>query len=81
MLDSVYKLGKLSIEKEDLDEIDVLLDNKNIGAVVLIDFIVDESPVRGANAERRWLDFIVNSVLTPPQSVQKNRRFAPYDTQ
>ena len=42
-------------------------------------FIVDESPVRGANAERRWLDLIVNSVLTPPRSVQKNRRFAPYD--
>ena len=43
MLDSVYKLGKLSIEKEDLDEIDVLLDNKNIGAVVLIEFIEESN--------------------------------------
>ena len=42
-------------------------------------FIVDESPVRGADAARRWLDLIVNSALTVPQSVQKNRRFAPYD--
>ena len=42
-------------------------------------FIADESPVHGANARRRWLDLIVNSVLIPPQSVQKNRRFAPYD--
>lgn len=39
MLDSIYKLGKLSIEKEDFDEIDVLLDNKNIGAVVMVEFI------------------------------------------
>ena len=37
------KLGKLSIEKEDLDEIDVLLDNKNIGAVVLIEFIEESN--------------------------------------
>jgi len=39
LLDAVYNLGKLNIEKEDFDEIDVLLDNKNIGAVVLIEFI------------------------------------------
>lgn len=39
MLDSIYKLGKLNIEKEDFDEIDVLLDNKNIGAVVMVEFI------------------------------------------
>lgn len=39
MLDAVYKLGKLNIEKENLDEIDVLLDNKKIGAVVLVEFI------------------------------------------
>lgn len=43
LLDSVYKLGKLSIEKEGLDEIDVLLDNKNIGAVVLVEFIMESN--------------------------------------
>lgn len=41
MLDALYKLGKLYIEKENLDEIDILLDNKKIGAVVLVEFIED----------------------------------------
>lgn len=39
LLDALYNLGKLYIEKEGLDEIDVLLDNKKIGAVVLVEFI------------------------------------------
>lgn len=39
LLDALYKLGKLYIEKENLDEIDVLLDNKNIGAAILVEFI------------------------------------------
>ena len=43
LLDAVYKLGKLYIEKEDLDELEVLLDNKNIGAVLSINFIEDEN--------------------------------------
>ena len=38
LLDAVYKLGKLYIEKEKLDEIDVLLDNKKIGATILVEF-------------------------------------------
>lgn len=41
LLDALYKLGKLYIEKENLDQIDVLLDNKKIGAVVLVEFIED----------------------------------------
>lgn len=41
MLDAVYKLGKLYIEKENLNEIDVLLDNKKIGATILVEFIED----------------------------------------
>lgn len=41
MLDALYKLGKLYIEKENLDEIDILLDNKKIGAVVLVEFNED----------------------------------------
>ena len=43
LLDAVYNLGKLNIEKEDLDEIDVLLDNKNIGAVILLEINEDNS--------------------------------------
>ena len=43
MLDALYKLGKLYIEKEDLDSIDVLLDEKKIGAVVLIEFTEDSN--------------------------------------
>ena len=43
MLDALYKLGKLYIEKEDLNQIDVLLDNKKIGAVVLVEFIEDSA--------------------------------------
>lgn len=38
LLDALYKLGKLYIEMENLNEIDVLLDNKNIGAVILVEF-------------------------------------------
>ena len=41
LLDALYKLGKLYIEKENLDEIDILLDNKKIGAVVLVEFNED----------------------------------------
>ena len=41
LLDAVYNLGKFNIEKEGLDEIDVLLDNKNIGAVILVDISED----------------------------------------
>lgn len=43
LLDALYKLGKLYIEKENLDEIDVLLDNKKIGAVVLVEFLEDSN--------------------------------------
>lgn len=43
MLDAVYKLGKLYLEKENLDEIEVLLDDKKIGAVVLVQFIQDSN--------------------------------------
>lgn len=43
LLDAVYNLGKLNIEKENLDEIDVLLDNKNIGAVILLEINEDNS--------------------------------------
>lgn len=43
LLDALYKLGKLYIEKENLDRIDVLLDNKKIGAVILVEFIEDDS--------------------------------------
>lgn len=43
LLDALYKLGKLYIEKENLDEIDILLDNKKIGAVVLVEFIEDSN--------------------------------------
>ena len=39
LLEALYKLGKLYIKKENLDKIDVLLDNKKIGAVVLVEFI------------------------------------------
>lgn len=42
LLDAVYNLGKFNIKKEGLDEIDILLDTKNIGAVILID-ITEES--------------------------------------
>ena len=43
LLDALYKLGKLYIEKENVDEIDVLLDNKKIGAVVLVEFLEDSN--------------------------------------
>lgn len=43
LLDALYKLGKLYVEKENLDEIDVLLDNKKIGAVVLVEFIEESN--------------------------------------
>lgn len=43
MLDALYELGKLYIEKENLDEIEVLLDNKKIGAVVLVEFIEEST--------------------------------------
>lgn len=43
LLDALYKLGKLYIEKENLDEIDVLLDNKKIGAVFLVEFLEDSN--------------------------------------
>lgn len=43
LLDALYKLGKLYIEKENLDRIDVLLDNKKIGAVILVEFIEDDN--------------------------------------
>ena len=42
LLDALYKLGKLVIEKENLNEIDVLLDNKKIGATILVEFIQDD---------------------------------------
>lgn len=37
LLDTLSKIGKLYIEKENLDEIDVLVDNKNIKSVILIE--------------------------------------------
>ena len=42
LLNAIYKLGKLYLEKEGLNEFEVLLDNKNIGAVLSIDLIEDE---------------------------------------
>lgn len=38
MLDALCKLGKLYIDKENLNEIDVLVDDKNIKDVLLIEF-------------------------------------------
>ena len=38
LLNAIYKLGKLYIEKENLDELEVLLDDKKIGAVLSINF-------------------------------------------
>ena len=43
LLDALYKLGKLYIEKENLDSLDVLLDEKKIGTVVLVEFIEDSN--------------------------------------
>lgn len=43
LLNAVYELGKLYIKKEHLDEIDVLLDNKKIGEVVLVEFTEDST--------------------------------------
>ena len=43
LLDAVYKLGKLNKEKETLDKIDVLLDEKKIGAVILVEIREDSS--------------------------------------
>lgn len=43
LLNAIYKLGKLYLEKEGLNEFEVLLDNKNIGAVLSIDLIEDDS--------------------------------------
>ena len=42
LLNAIYKLGKLYLEKEGLNEFEVLLDNKNIGAVLSIDLIEDD---------------------------------------
>lgn len=42
LLNAIYKLGKLYLEKEGLDEIEVLLDSKNIGTVLSINLIEDE---------------------------------------
>lgn len=44
MLDAIYKLGKLYIEKDGLDEIEVLLDNKsNISKVLVINLSQNEN--------------------------------------
>jgi CRISPR-associated protein Csh1 len=42
LLDTLNKLGKLYIEKENLNDFEVLVDNKNVGAVVLVE-LVEES--------------------------------------
>ena len=39
LLDALCKLGKLYINKENLDEFDVLVDEKNIKDVILVEFI------------------------------------------
>lgn len=39
MLNAIYKLGKSYIEKENIDKMEVLLDNKKIGAVITINLI------------------------------------------
>lgn len=39
LLDTLDKLGKLYIEKENLNEFEVLVDNKKIGAVVLVELV------------------------------------------
>lgn len=43
LLDALYKLGKLYIEKENLETIDILLDEKKIGAVVLVEFTCESN--------------------------------------
>ena len=43
MLNAIYKLGKLYLEKENLDEIEVLLDNRSTKAVILVNLVEDES--------------------------------------
>lgn len=45
LLDAICKLGKLYVEREELDEIAVLLDNKDIGAVLLVNLIEDENNI------------------------------------
>lgn len=42
LLNAIYKLGRLYLEKEGLNEIEILLENKNIGAVLSINLIEDE---------------------------------------
>lgn len=39
LLDAMYNIGKFYYEKENLTEIDVFIDDKKIGAVVLIEFL------------------------------------------
>lgn len=43
LLDTLNKLGKLYIEKKHLNEFEVLVDNKRIGAVVLVEFTEEPS--------------------------------------
>lgn len=43
LLDTLNKLGKLYIEKENLNEFEVLVDNKKIGAVVLVELVEQEN--------------------------------------
>ena len=43
LLDTLYKLGKLYIENENLNEFEVFVDNKKIGAVVLVEFIEESN--------------------------------------
>lgn len=43
LLDTLNKLGKLYIGKEQLNDFEVLVDNKKIGAVVLVEFIEESN--------------------------------------
>ncbi len=43
LLDALYKLGKLYIENENLEELEILLDTKDIGAVLSINFIEENN--------------------------------------
>ena len=45
MLDALCKLGELYIDKENLDEFDVLVDEKNIKDVILVEFIENDDSI------------------------------------
>lgn len=64
MLNSIYEIGRLYSEKENLDELDVLLDIKEIKDVLLINIVEDE------NGKYNY-----NKIITEDFDQEKNKKY------